>query len=81
MPNQSNSSSATGGILAFKVFCRNAGIAPITGWRFRRKGWIETLNIAGRPYVTTREIDRFTRRAAAGEFSSEHKTPLRVKAA
>src|SRR6266850_4550948 len=64
-------------LVAFNAFCRSCGIAPITGWRFRKKGWIECVNIAGRPYVTSEEIERFKRRAADGEFAAEHKTPRR----
>lgn len=43
----------------------------MTGWRWRKKGWVETLNIAGKLYITGDEIDRFNQRAKDGEFSKE----------
>jgi hypothetical protein len=48
-----------------------------TGWRWRQRGWIETVNIAGRVYITRDEIERFEERAANGEFSKVHVTPRR----
>jgi hypothetical protein len=64
-------------IQALQVFCENAGIAPITAWRFRKRGWLVTINIAGRQYVTSEGIAEFKRRAAAGEFSRQHVVPTR----
>jgi hypothetical protein len=57
-------------IQTFQSFCTGAGISGVTGWRWRGRGWIEVLTIAGRPYVTAEEIARFKRRAAAGEFET-----------
>jgi hypothetical protein len=48
-----------------------------TIWRWRRLGWLTTVNINGRVYLTRDEIARFETRAAAGEFSKTHKTPNR----
>jgi len=56
-------------IIAFDRWISSLGRSQITGWRWRRKGWISTLNIAGRVYVSREEIDRFTARAKAGEFA------------
>ena len=58
-------------------FCREVGINPITAWRMRRKGWLKTVNIAGRQYVTAEAQMEFSRRASAGEFAQEHKVPTR----
>jgi hypothetical protein len=63
------------GMIALNKWARQSGITPVTAWRFRKRGWITTLNIAGRQYLTFEELERFTRRAAAGEFAREHKTP------
>ena len=52
-------------------------ISAATGWRWRKHGWIPTINIAGRLYVSRAAIPEFEKRAAAGEFSSEHVTPKR----
>lgn len=64
-------------IQSLKLFCREAGLSEITAWRFRKRGWLSTVNIAGRQYVTGEEVARFTQRAAAGEFSKKHTTPTR----
>jgi hypothetical protein len=32
---------------------------------------LETVNIAGRPYVTREAVEKFKQRAAAGEFSKD----------
>lgn len=63
--------SPTGGIVSLKAYIKQAGISTITGWRWRKKGWLKTINIAGREYVRAEDIAEFERRAAAGEFSRE----------
>lgn len=47
----------------------DAGLSAVTVWRFRKRGWITTINIAGRPYVTAAAAAEFERRATAGEFA------------
>jgi len=64
-------------IVLFDIFLDSLGITPPTGWRWRKRGWITTLNIAGRVYISREEINRFYERVAAGEFSKTHKTPKR----
>jgi hypothetical protein len=58
-----------GEITAFWKFLSSVGCSRTTGWRWRANGWIETVTIAGRPYVRREAIDRFLTRAQAGEFS------------
>jgi len=50
-------------------FAEESGFSPATIWRYRRAGWLRTVNIAGRQYITRAEILRFNKRAAAGEFA------------
>ena len=64
-------------ILSLHKFCEQAGISDVTAWRWRKSGWLNTVNIAGRPYLTNRALADFLRRAEAGEFAKEHKTPTR----
>jgi hypothetical protein len=40
-----------------------------TVYRFEKKGWLETVNIAGKKYVTREALRDFSRRAGAGEFA------------
>ena len=63
------------GLVALNQWCKRVGLAPITAWRFRKRGWLRTVNIAGRIYITDQAIREFTQRAEAGEFAREHKVP------
>lgn len=65
--------------VAINKFCAEVGISPITAYRMRKRGWLSTLNIAGRQYVSMDEIERFNARAAAGEFAQIHVTPKRSR--
>ena len=65
-------------IQPLNAFCRGVGISTITAWRFRKRGWLRTENIAGRQYITAEAVEEFLRRAKAGDFATEHKTPVRV---
>src|SRR5262245_50857706 len=64
-------------IILFDRFLDSLGVTRSTGWRWRTKNWVKTLNLAGRVYIARAEINRFAQRAAAGEFSQLHKTPGR----
>jgi len=66
-------------LVLFHLFLESLGVTPPTGWRWRKRGWIRTVNIAGRVYVTRDEIRRFQERAVSGEFSKMHVTPTRRK--
>ena len=63
------------GLVAFNSWLDGLGRKPITGWRWRKNGWINTVNICGRVYVSQAAIAEFTKRAEAGEFAQEHKAP------
>ena len=67
-------------LLAFDRWLKDIDKTPATGWRWRKRGWIQTYNICGRVYVTRDEIKRFEARVMAGEFSQPHKTPNRKAA-
>jgi len=62
-------------LVCFNTFLESLGVTQATGWRFRKRGWVRTVNLAGRLYVARSEIERFHQRAASGEFSQIHKTP------
>jgi hypothetical protein len=64
-------------LLAYDRWLADLPISPATGWRWRKRGWISTINIAGRCYISRAVIAEFERRAAAGEFAREHVTPKR----
>jgi hypothetical protein len=63
--------------IALDKFIQQSGLSAVTVWRYRRLGWLNTLNICGRHYLTRAEIARFNTRAAAGEFAKEPARPKR----
>jgi hypothetical protein len=56
-------------LVPFNSFLKQNGRSPSSGWRWRKNGFIQTINISGRLYVSQDEISRFRARAAAGEFA------------
>lgn len=52
-----------------------SGWSPATLWRFRKKGWLRTLVISGRHYISRDEIANFNRRAESGEFAGKVANP------
>lgn len=66
---------AVSNLLAFDRWLKDIDRTPATGWRWRKRGWIKTINVCGRLYVSRDEINRFETRASAGEFSKTHVTP------
>lgn len=55
--------------MALDKWTAEVGINPSTAWQWRKKGWLKTINIAGRHYLTAEQRIEFVRRAAAGEFA------------
>jgi hypothetical protein len=67
-------------LYSFDDWLRGRNLTRTTGFRYRKKGLIQTLNIFGRLYITADEIRRFEARAIAGDFSQAAKTPKRHSA-
>jgi hypothetical protein len=61
--------------LALDVYIRQSGLSPATCWRYRKRGWLKTVNIAGRHYVTREAIAEFNERAMRGEFAGKVQNP------
>ncbi len=68
-------------ITSLSKFAAELGKTPVTLWRWRQRGWLKTINIAGRQYVTAEAIREFLARAEAGEFAQQHTAPDRRAAA
>jgi hypothetical protein len=62
-------------IVSLNKWLEQVGISTITGWRWRKAGWLKTVNICGRVYLTQEAISEFLNRAKAGEFAVKHKVP------
>ena len=77
MKSRSMTNEAKAPLVVLNQWIRQIGVSSVTAWRWRRAGWLETVNIAGRVYVTDEGIENFKRRARAGEFAVEHKVPQR----
>ena len=69
--------SIASNLVALDRWRQELGKTSATIWRWRKKGWLEVINIAGRVYISRQAIAEFERRAAAGEFAKEHITPKR----
>jgi hypothetical protein len=67
-------------VVSLSRWLEQVGVTTCTAWRWRKKGWLKTINIAGRQYLTQEAIDEFHRRASAGEFSQVNKVPTRKEA-
>jgi hypothetical protein len=81
MQNEGINSNSAGAVVRLQKWMEQIGVTACTIWRWRKKGWLKTVNIAGRQYLTQESIDEFHRRAVAGEFAKEHKTPKRKEGA
>lgn len=66
--------------IALDRFIQTCGITDTTAWRWRKRGWLNTRNIAGRVYILPKDLREFNRRMEAGEFAKEHVAPKRKKA-
>ena len=67
-------------VVSLSRWLEQVGVTTFTAWRWRKRGWLKTINIAGRQYLTQDAIDEFHRRASAGEFSQVNKVPTHIEA-
>ncbi len=67
--------------LSLDQFMRQSGLSAATCWRYRKRGWLKTVIIAGRHYVPREAIAEFNARAAAGEFAGTIANPSAHRAA
>jgi hypothetical protein len=67
-------------VLSLSKWIEQVGVTACTAWRWRKKGWLKTVNIAGRQYLTQEGIAEFTERAERGDFSQVPKVPCRREA-
>ena len=79
--NSTQNQTSGRAVISLSKWTEQVGVTACTVWRWRKKGWLTTVNIAGRQYLTQEAIDEFHRRAVAGEFAQVHKVPSRKEAA
>lgn len=75
MKQLDHSSNTSGGLVALNTWLTQVGVTPVTAWRWRRNGWLKTVNIQGRVYLSDEALAEFKRRAEAGDFAKVHKSP------
>lgn len=68
----------TTGLRAVKAFACDRGVSTVTVWRWRKRGWITTVNICGMPYVDLASANEFDERARKGEFAAPPKGAART---
>ncbi len=73
---QSNASN----LVSFDDWLSDLGKTRVTGFRWRKLGLIEVVNIFGRLYLTREAIAEFEEKAKRGDFAREAKTPARREA-
>lgn len=56
-------------LVALSQWRETVGVSPVTTWRWQRRGWLKTINIAGKQYVSAEMMEEFLQRARAGEFA------------
>lgn len=56
-------------VISLSKWLKGVGVSKVTGWRWCKRGWLNPVNIAGRPYLTADDIHQFEARATAGEFA------------
>ena len=55
--------------IPYKPFIDQMGISGVTGWKWRRKGFLSTVNISGHLYITPQAAQEFLVRAQRGDFA------------
>ena len=56
-------------MMSLDKFIEQTGLSAVTLWRYRKNGFLKTVNICGPHYILRAEIARFNERATAGEFA------------
>jgi hypothetical protein len=65
--------------LSLDLFLQQSGFSPATAWRYRKKGWLRTVVIGGRHYISRSAIAEFNERAEQGEFAGTIQNHQRIK--
>ena len=65
--------------ISLDKFQELSGFSSATLWRYRKRGWLRTIVIAGRHYVSRKEIAEFNGRAERGEFAGSIQNPNRSR--
>ncbi|GEM_PF-3810352 len=64
------------GVVTQAKLADQIGVAPSTISRWRRNGLIRSINILGRVFFNSAEVESFVRKAESGTFAKEQPSPL-----
>jgi hypothetical protein len=70
MKFQTCTDAGVGQLFPYENYIASLQLSKVTGWRIRKRGWIQTVTLCGKCYATRDEIQRFEARVTAGEFAS-----------
>ena len=62
---------AVAGITSASVYRRQLGVSKTTMWRYRRNGWLKTINVLGKLYVTRESIAEFEAMMCSGKLAKQ----------
>jgi hypothetical protein len=65
--------------LSLDLFMLQTGLSVATVFKYRKNGWLRTVNLCGRHFVTRAEIAEFNRRLEAGDFAGKIANPHKKK--
>ncbi len=68
-------------LIALDKWLSSIGRSTVTAWRWKKKGWLDPVNISGRLYLRRSDINAFNERAQRGEFAKLIVPPCRKDAA
>ena len=74
-----NTRTPASDLVAYDSWLASIGRSLATGWRWRRRGLIQPIEIFGRLYLSRRAIAEFELRASRGEFSKSNRPATAVK--
>jgi hypothetical protein len=58
-------------LLALDAYRRELGRSKATIWRYRQKGWLTTVNVLGRLYVSREAVAAFERLINSGDLAKD----------
>lgn len=56
-------------VISLDAYRKILGRSKVTVWRYRRNGWLKTVNFLGKLYVTREAIADFEAKITSGEFA------------
>lgn len=57
------------GLVKLSEWMGKVGISSTTVWRWRKRGWLKTVNIGGLEYLTYEDLANFMVKAKSGDFA------------